>query len=74
MKHTEYKDISSKTLRELQERLGLNNVEMAELIGISYKTWLNRISADSESSRKLLSKLEYEHLLYLAEKKDKAKI
>lgn len=61
-----FSEITSQTLKDLQARLELNNEAMAALLGISVKTWQNRISANKEENRKLLSKLEYEYLKDLA--------
>ena len=63
-----YEMITSKTLRDLQLKLALSNKDMSELVGISEKTWLNRISAPSDTRIKLLSKLEYAYLVSKANK------
>lgn len=62
MHFPEYTEITPETLRKLQLALGLNNTAMAELVGVSEKTWRNRISAGTDKSVKLLSKLEYAYL------------
>lgn len=62
----DFDSITPKTLRELQIRIGLSNKDMAKLIGISEKTWLNRISAPIDTQIKLLSRLEYTHLKNMA--------
>lgn len=64
-----YKEITAQTLRDLQAQLELSNKEIAHLVGVSDKTWLNRISAGSNRSVKLLSKLEYAYLVELAYQK-----
>lgn len=66
MHFPEYTEITPKTLRDLQLALRLNNKAMAELVGVSEKTWLNRISAGTDKNVKLLSKLEYAYLKSIA--------
>lgn len=66
MHFPEYTEITPGTLRNLQLALGLNNKAMAELVGVSEKTWRNRISAGTDTSIKLLSKLEYAYLKSIA--------
>lgn len=61
-----YEMITPKTLRDLQLKLALTNKEIAALVGVSEKTWLNRISAPSNTQIKLLSKLEYAYLVQAA--------
>lgn len=58
----DFKEVTPQTLKELQRLLGLSNDEISTLIGISTKTWLNRISAKEDTKIKLLSKLEYAYL------------
>lgn len=67
MSFPEYEMITPKTLRDIQIALGLSNTAMAELLGVSEKTWLNRISAGKDTSVKLLSKLEYAYLVSKAQ-------
>lgn len=84
MNFPEYEEITSKTLREIQKALELDHEEMAELLGIAVKTWRNRISAYHYEKNKnenhkykrvfLLYKLEYEHLKYLVNEKQKEKL
>lgn len=62
MTFPEYSEITAQTLRDLQLTLGHSNKAMAELVGVSEKTWRNRISAGTDTSVKLLSKLEYAYL------------
>lgn len=63
MRFPEFDAITPKTLRDLQLKLALSNKDMAALVGVSEKTWLNRISAPNNTSIKLLSKLEYAYLI-----------
>ena len=55
--------ITPEKLKELRDQLGYSNHEMAQLLGIGDQTWLNKISATSNSGK--ISKLEYEFLLLL---------
>lgn len=57
--------ITKELLIELRDILGYNNAQMADLLGISEKTWKNKIS-DGNSGK--LNKLEYEFLLMLVDK------
>lgn len=57
--------ITKELLIELRDSLGYNNAQMADLLGISEKTWKNKIS-DGNSGK--LNKLEYEFLLMLVDK------
>lgn len=66
MRFPEYEAITPQTLRVLQRKLALTNKEIAALVGVSEKTWLNRISAPSDTKIKLLSKLEYAYLVQAA--------
>lgn len=66
MTFPEYSEITAQTLRDLQLTLGRSNKAMAELVGVSEKTWRNRISAGTDTSIKLLSKLEYAYLKEIA--------
>lgn len=50
-------------LRAIQAEAGLNNAQIANLLGISEKTWMNRISKTGGTGS--LRKLEYEFLLLL---------
>jgi DNA-binding XRE family transcriptional regulator len=68
MSFPSYEDITSQTLRDLQASIGLSSTSMAKLVGVSYKTWLNRVSASDTGSIKLLSKLEYAYLVDHARK------
>lgn len=56
--------ITPAKLKELRDQLGYSNQQMADLLGISSQTWLNKISASSNSGK--ISKLEFEFLLLLA--------
>lgn len=51
------------TLRAIQTEAGLDNVQIANMLGISEKTWMNRISKTGGTGS--LRKLEYEFLLLL---------
>lgn len=62
----EYAKITAQTLRDIQASLNLPNKQMAELVGVSEKTWLNRKSSDNSPAVKLLSKLEYAYLVELS--------
>lgn len=57
--------ITKELLIRLRDSLGYNNAQMADLLGISEKTWKNKIS-DGNSGK--LNKLEYEFLLMLVDK------
>ena len=57
--------ITKELLIGLRDSLGYNNAQMADLLGISEKTWKNKIS-DGNSGK--LNKLEYEFLLMLVDK------
>lgn len=62
----EFSKVTPQTLKDLQLLLGLSNDEISALVGVSTKTWLNRISAKEDTNIKLLSKLEYAYLKDLA--------
>ncbi|WP_350422024.1 antitoxin Xre-like helix-turn-helix domain-containing protein, partial [Proteus mirabilis] len=51
------KDITKETLKNLRSELNYNNAQMADLLGISEKTWKNKISGEGK-----ISKLEYEFM------------
>lgn len=57
--------ITKETLINLRDSLGYNNSQMAQLLGISEKTWKNKISNGNSGK---INKLEYEFLLLLAGK------
>lgn len=57
------KDITKEILKELRSELNYNNSQMADLLGISEKTWKNKISGEGK-----ISKLEYEFILLLIDK------
>lgn len=58
-------NITKELLIRLRDSLGYNNAQMADLLGISEKTWKNKIS-DGNSGK--INKLEYEFLLMLVDK------
>jgi DNA-binding CsgD family transcriptional regulator len=60
------KTITANILIEIRDAIGYSNQQMAELLGISEKTWLNRISATGTAAR--ISPLEYQYLLLLADR------
>ncbi|WP_340621902.1 hypothetical protein [Xenorhabdus siamensis] len=57
--------ITKEKLIELRNDIECSNQQMANLLGVSLKTWLNKIS-DGNSGK--INKLEYEFLLLLAGK------
>lgn len=59
------KTITADMLIEIRDAIGYSNQQMADLLGISEKTWLNRISATGTAAR--ISPLEYQFLLLLAD-------
>ncbi|EMQ5760185.1 antitoxin Xre-like helix-turn-helix domain-containing protein [Proteus mirabilis] len=63
------KDITKETLKNLRSELNYNNAQMADLLGISEKTWKNKISGEGK-----ISKLEYEFMLLLIDKHPDYKI
>lgn len=60
------KTVTADMLIEVRDAIGYNNQQMADLLGISEKTWLNRISATGTAAR--ISPLEYQFLLLLADR------
>ncbi|WON75544.1 helix-turn-helix transcriptional regulator [Serratia sp. UGAL515B_01] len=70
--HFDKSMITPEKLKELRDQLGYSNHEMAQVLGISDQTWLNKISAKSNSGK--ISKLEYEFLLLLVNQHPKYKI
>ena len=42
------KDITKETLKNLRSELNYNNAQMADLLGISEKTWKNKISGEGK--------------------------
>lgn len=60
------KTITADMLIEIRDAIGYSNQQMADLLGISEKTWLNRISATGTAAR--ISPLEYQFLLLLADR------
>lgn len=61
-------ELTPEHLRDIRDILGYTNKEMAELTGVTLKTWINKISS-SNDTKKLLTKMEYLYLLYLVEQK-----
>ncbi|CQQ96515.1 Uncharacterised protein [Yersinia enterocolitica] len=60
-------DVYPKDLVTLQKELDYSDVKMAELLGISVKTWVNKRSATTRAIRKqLISPAECEYLMLLA--------
>lgn len=70
--HFDKSIITPEKLKELRDQLGYSNHEMAKLLGVSDQTWLNKISATSNSGK--ISKLEYEFFLLLVNKHPEYKI
>lgn len=56
---------TAEQLRQLQVLTELSNEQIAEVLGISPKTWMNRISQGSETAGRM-KKAEIEFLLLLA--------
>jgi transcriptional regulator with XRE-family HTH domain len=70
--HFDKSTITPEKLKEFRDQLGYSNHEMAKLLGISDQTWLNKISAKSNSGK--ISKLEYEFFLLLTKQHPEYKI
>lgn len=56
---------TAEQLRQLQLLTELNNEQIAAVLGVSPKTWMNRISQGSETAGRM-KKAEIEFLLLLA--------
>lgn len=60
-------DVYPKDLVTLQKELEFSDAKMAELLGISIKTWVNKRSSAMRAVRKqLISPAECEYLMLLA--------
>lgn len=60
-------DVYPKDLVTLQKELEFTDAKMAEMLGISVKTWVNKRSATTRAVRKqLISPAECEYLMLLA--------
>lgn len=60
------KNVTSSELIEMRDALGLSNKSIANLLGMSEKTWLNRICENGTASR--TTKIEYEYLLLMTDR------
>lgn len=58
------KQVIASELIFFQQTLGFSNQKMADVLGISEKTWLNRISSSGAAT---IKKPEREYLLLLAD-------
>ena len=67
--------INAAELRRIQEKLNYSNSDMGELLGISSKTWSNKISpSGAKTGAGKIQKLEYEFLLLLIGEHPKFKL
>ncbi|PHM59520.1 XRE family transcriptional regulator [Xenorhabdus ishibashii] len=60
--------LTPKKLIELRDATNLTGQEIADALGISLKSWQNKISVNDNSNSGKLKKLEYEFLLLLSDK------